>query len=892
MLNRVVLFFTLMLGSVTGFSQYCTPGFTTGCDPAAIGRVVIADLDNPSTGCMTPQGYADFTSLVATLVPGTPYTITVSFENNLFTDFGNAWFDWEGDGFEEDDIIPLIGVSEAGDLVGVVTVPPDVVPGLRSRFRVIVNFLTPPDDPCLAGYGGECEDYTFFVPDPLLPQCATALAPDGTTECQNVTLSWTPPAAGEAPTGYKVYLGTGGTYGVVNGTLVTDTFLVVPSALTPATTYNWYVVPTNAAGDAQGCDSPVTFTTNPQANPTVDLPDGTQNFCLDVSTKLGGIITDGNGDGTAWTYAWTPTGTELTNDNLDSANFTPTASGDYTYYLNVTDDSNCVSMDSIEITVNALPDENIAGASSNYCYPSDAGLSIATASANIQWQISADNASFSDAANGTNANFSLPNASGVNYYRVALESADGCVYYSDTIQTNGIATPAKPNIDLINVADNGKFCSRDSAILKVTNYDTDLVWSTGSTLDSIIVKAAESYTVTYTVGICSSDSTVAVDVNPHPAKPVLNIGSTAAICPTEVLKAYPDILQDGMVWSTGETTDTITITFNGIYFLNVTNVFGCSTKSEESFVTVGADYELPDVDAPNGVGLCAGESVLLQVNNYSSGITWNDNQNTNAVDLNATEVGDYIASYTSPDNCVFSSVAIPVVALTIPETPLISASPENGLCLDSIITLTVSNFSSALWNDDNQTQAETILVSTNKLYTASVLSSDGCTSTGEYQLVLSPTSESPAIQVSQGQLVVDPDLGDYFIWYYEGNVVPNENGPAITPGQDGAYTVRAVQGNCDGAISKGFAWPVVGIQAISSTEEFSIFPNPTTGKIYLQNAEPLSQFEILDVFGRVVDSFIWMSNTDSHSVKHLSAGNYLLRQKGPANNWNRFVIVD
>jgi hypothetical protein len=875
-------------------SPYCPPDASDPCSFEVVTSLSFLNITK-SEPC-DPSGYSDFyDSDMAMLAADPQYQMTVSVGGGIGTSAVMVWFDWNNDDeFDDTEVFNGVGNSLGVDFTVVIVPPTDAVLGVKSGFRVRAfdaAFALGAPGPCNdLGYV-ETEDYSFFIPNPNLPQCATNLAPNATFECQNVTLSWNTPTTGTVPTEYKVYLGTGGTYDIVNGVSTPDTTFVVPDALAPGTQYDWYVVPSNTEGDAQGCDNPTPFSTNPFSDPVLDLPDGTQEYCVNVPAKIGGLITDGNGDGTTWTYTWTPGTPELTDTDKDSSLFTPAASGDYRFILQITDDSSCVSIDSIDISVSQTPVVLIQGAASNYCYPSVDSLSVSTNSLTIQWQVSSDNVVFSDAENGTGLKFGLPAATGVAYYRVALVNGT-CDLFSDTIQTNGVAKPATPNVALTNVDVNGNFCARDSAILKVTNFSTGLEWSTGSTIDSIIVKEAGIYSVTYTETICTSDTAITLGVNAHPAKPVLNIGSTAAICPEETLKAFPDILQDGMVWSTGETTDTITITQNGIYFLNVTNAVGCSTKSEESFVTIGDIKDNPIIETPDGLDFCPGDNTRLVVGNYTSGITWNDVNATQNIQLNVFEAGAFVATFLNADNCEFVSDTVKPSLFTLLETPIIQAEPVNGLCVDSIILLGVENFVSALWNDDNQTQAENILVSTNKLYTASVVSGDGCTSTGEYQLVLSPTPESPAIQVSQGQLVVDPNLGDFFIWYYEGNVVPNENGPAITPGQDGAYSVRAIRGNCEGLISNDFAWPAVGIQAISWNLEFNIYPNPSNGEIHILDTHVQGDrvFQIIDAKGRLNSTFILKQGEDRIHVKSLSGGVYFVQKMSEKPQVSKVIV--
>ncbi len=99
--------------------------------------------------------------------------------------------------------------------------------------------------------------------DPNPTQCATLDFPaNGATNVPagTLTLAWTAPTSGPAPTGYKVYSGlTSGSLTLLTTTTNTTLNVNVPGYLT---TYYWQVVPTSVIGDgdAVGCEE-FSFTT-------------------------------------------------------------------------------------------------------------------------------------------------------------------------------------------------------------------------------------------------------------------------------------------------------------------------------------------------------------------------------------------------------------------------------------------------------------------------------------------------------------------------------------------------------------------------------------------------------------------------------------------------------
>lgn len=106
--------------------------------------------------------------------------------------------------------------------------------------------------------------YRMIVPTP--PNCSVLSSPaNGATGVCNsgTTLTWAASTGAGTATGYKLYFGTNNLpTNIVNGTNIGNVLSYNTGALTPSTTYYWYVVPTNAAGDAAGCSGSLySFTT-------------------------------------------------------------------------------------------------------------------------------------------------------------------------------------------------------------------------------------------------------------------------------------------------------------------------------------------------------------------------------------------------------------------------------------------------------------------------------------------------------------------------------------------------------------------------------------------------------------------------------------------------------
>ncbi len=103
------------------------------------------------------------------------------------------------------------------------------------------------------------DNVTIITSIPPPPACASVNAPgNGSTDlCTNGNiLSWSAPAAGSAPSGYRLFFGTNlPPTNIVNGTNLGNVLSYTCPALLPNTTYYWRIVPTNSGGDASSCSN-------------------------------------------------------------------------------------------------------------------------------------------------------------------------------------------------------------------------------------------------------------------------------------------------------------------------------------------------------------------------------------------------------------------------------------------------------------------------------------------------------------------------------------------------------------------------------------------------------------------------------------------------------------
>ncbi|MFM9051190.1 MAG: CUB domain-containing protein, partial [Bacteroidota bacterium] len=137
--------------------------------------------------------------------------------------------------------------------------------------------------------GWEASITCTAAPSPCLPSCANLASPlnGATGACTNgLTLNWTAPPGGSAPSGYQLFLGTNNPpNNLLNGTNIGNVTSYNPGNLIPNTTYYWRVVPINAAGAATNCQV-WTFTTGGSC--IVQAPNASYTACSGFYYDSGG----------------------------------------------------------------------------------------------------------------------------------------------------------------------------------------------------------------------------------------------------------------------------------------------------------------------------------------------------------------------------------------------------------------------------------------------------------------------------------------------------------------------------------------------------------------------------------------------------------------------------
>lgn len=208
-----------------------------------------------------------------------------------------------------------------------------------------------------------------------------------------------------------------------------------------------------------------------------------------------------------------------------------------------------------------------------------------------------------------------------NYY-VSQYNAAGDESPRTQITVTVNATPAVPTISA-----NGptSFCTGGSVVL-TSSQASGNTWSTTATTQNITVSTSGSYTVTYTDGngCAATSATTTVDVSNAPV-PTINTSATQA-CTGETV-TLTSSAADSYTWSTGATTQSITVNATETVTVTVTNADQCDGVGTSAPVTVTF------TSSPTAAGSFSLNGNVATFTNTSSGASsysWDFGDETNS----------------------------------------------------------------------------------------------------------------------------------------------------------------------------------------------------------------------------------------------------------------------
>jgi gliding motility-associated-like protein len=512
-------------------------------------------------------------------------------------------------------------------------------------------------------------------------------------------------------------------------------------AITASTSGSYTVTITNANGCSATC-APVVLTVN--ALPAVSIANvGATTFCTGGSVTLISTLNSN------FTYVWNNGAAAIAGASNNT--YVATVSG--LYALTVTDANGCTATSAaIPVTANVLP---VVTATANGATTFCAGGSVTLTATGATTYVWSNGATAPSITVSTTGNYS------VNGTNIA-----GCTATSNAIAVLVNALPTA------SISTSGSTACLGTTVTLTATGGSTYAWSNNSTIATINVTAANTYTVIVTSAAgCSSTASETVIFNANPAV-VINTNGPSVFCVGSSL-TLTATGGTNYVWSNGDQGASTTVNQSGNYYVLVTNAAGCSTQSSVVSVTVNNNPVVAAITGANAV--CEGGTILLT--SATQGGVWSAANNFIAnIDgsghVTGLNAGSTTVTYSVTINGCTASTSAQVSVLNNPVTPTITASGTTTLCPGGTVVLFASNAANYQWSNGPTTPF--IVANQSGSYTVSVTGTNGCSATSLPIVVFIGDNTAPVISAPLN-ITTTPNLGCEAIGVALGTPITSDN---------------------------------------------------------------------------------------------------------------------
>ncbi len=595
--------------------------------------------------------------------------------------------------------------------------------------------------------------------------------------------------------GYTIFDGT------TTVTVTSSTYTVTPSQTT-----TYVVVGTNSCG-CEGRDE-ITITVNPI--PTITVNDAT--ICKGQST----VLTASGAD----SYVWSPS-TGLSATTGSSVTASPGITTTYT----VTGTTNGCSADAVStVTVNEpiIPTFNQIP---EFCAGQVAPMLPTTSTNNITgtWNPS----TVSNSASGT---------------YTFTPNGNECA--TTTTMSITVNQPVEPEFDPV-----AAFCSGTTAPVLPTTSTNNITGTWDPSSVSNI--ASGTYTFTPNAGQCATATTMSITVNPTPDTPTITASGPVTFCQGSTL-TLTSSAATGNLWSTGETTQSITVNSSGTYSVSVSEN-GCT--SPEASITVTATARIVPTFDPVP-SFCSGTNAPVLPTTSINNITgsWYPTPVSN------TTSGTYTFTPTAGQCATTTTMSITVEQS--PPTPVIVANGPTTFCSGGSVQLSApTGYAGYVWSPGNETTSS-ITVTTSGSYSVIVINANGCkTSSAAMTVSVSETPSAPIITAGGpttfcqgGSVTLNSSASTGNMWS------TGETSQSIIVSSSGTYTVTTTQNGCT--------------SAASASVTVTVNPVPTAPNITAGGPTTFCQGGSVTLNSSASTGNMWSTGETSQSIVVSSSGTY------------------
>lgn len=430
------------------------------------------------------------------------------------------------------------------------------------------------------------------------------------------------------------------------------------------------------------------------------------------------------------------------------------------YSVTVTDENSCTT--SASTTVNESADINMLVSDTVHICSEESIAFTVPGFTDYMW------------SNGSIASTYTTSQEGYHW----LWAYDGSCYYFDTVFIENYPK------DDVSIGEDAFVCEGDSVLIDAAaDAFASYLWQDNSTESYFWAFETGNVSVmaTDTNGCVTSDELLVTLM----AAEIIELGENATYCAADPILLDPQDqgADNTYLWSTGQTSATITVDETNQYWVNVTNPAGCVT-SDTITLTI---YEQPILELGEDISFCEGGSDTIWVIGDYITYEWNVDETSDYIYVDSS--GFFSVTATDVNGC--SATDYIIVYESDLEEPFLGY--DTVLCNNEIYRLEPQeDYYRYQWQ--NGTMGPYISVSQPGAYALTVTDQVGCTASSSINIDYTTGPTILSIDSGGGQIIVGVTGGTTpYQFSYDGDTWQTEH--YFTMLSSGLYTVYVMDAN-------------------------------------------------------------------------------------------------
>lgn len=335
-----------------------------------------------------------------------------------------------------------------------------------------------------------------------------------------------------------------------------------------------------------------------------------------------------------------------------------------------------------------------------------------------------------------------------------------------------------------------QICIGETTEIMADGPDGEYIWNNGMIVPTISITPApdETYVVTFTSpnGCTTTENFTFESFSINS----IDLGEDISVCPGEEVTINLEGDYDEILWSTGESTNLITLNPQSSQTISVTAIIGTCTSTDEINIDVLNTLEL---DLGSDMTICSGQSTIL-TGNVAGEYQWEHGAIGNNLEVNPTTTTTYIATVTSG-----TCTATDQITITVENEAYVNIISPDVYCEGQQVTLNVDGSQGEYeWSTGQNGQSITFAPTNGDTYHVTVTSQLGCVAYDSISLNVFANSN---IEIGEDKTICEGESVELFVEGTFDELLWNDgtsnNPKTVTPTQTTTYSVVALFQGCE-----------------------------------------------------------------------------------------------